>query len=136
MGTTGEVHLTLYSTGMWFPEKMQDYFNAYPVMHMYLCVEFDLAYMVVLSFPLTPTSIKIHDLSELKEVYTIINVEEEKGWTVQIWLSFSINQCDNDNFHRKSMKNYLDEGLHSNQRCCRATSLSLFSPLIFHFYEY
>ena len=24
-------------------------------------------------------SIKIHDLSELKEVYTIVNVEEEKG---------------------------------------------------------
>ena len=24
-------------------------------------------------------SIKIHDLNELKEVYTIVNVEEEKG---------------------------------------------------------
>ena len=27
-------------------------------------------------------SIKIHDLTELKEVYTIINIEEEKGLNV------------------------------------------------------
>lgn len=30
-------------------------------------------------FFLSPYSIKIHDLSDLKGVYTIIDVEEEKG---------------------------------------------------------
>jgi len=41
--------------------------------------------MALLFFTILFCSIKIHDLNELKEVYTIVNVEEEKGNIGKTW---------------------------------------------------
>ncbi len=47
---------------------------------MYIFMHYIHTYIVILCVHVFHLfSIKIHDLSELKEVYTIVDIEEEKG---------------------------------------------------------